>query len=158
MEGVREYLLSVTAAALLCGVVRTLCPAEQGPGSILKLICGIFLCFTVIRPAAQIRISELPPLLDEIHIQAQDAASAGQLESENALRESIIQRSEAYILDKADAWGADITLEFTLSDAPLPVPERVVVSGNLSPYAKTRVQELLETGLGIPKEDQLWLT
>jgi hypothetical protein len=44
----------------------------------------------------------------------------------------------------------------TLSDELPPVPVEVRLSGDISPYIKTRLQSILEDDLGISKENQIW--
>jgi membrane associated rhomboid family serine protease len=58
MEGVREYLLSVTAGAMLCGILGSLIGEKGNMAGLYWLISGLFLCFLVIAPLADISVSE----------------------------------------------------------------------------------------------------
>ena len=44
MESIRDYLLSVTAAALICGIISSLTGKSSNIPKVLKLLCGLFLC------------------------------------------------------------------------------------------------------------------
>lgn len=157
MDGVREYFLSVTAAAVICACIRSLV-GEKGPAAgVVKLICGLFLAFTVIRPVADIEIEDLTLFTADITEDAQAAVSEG----EEFLRESIAgiikTETEAYILDKAKALSAELQVEVRVSDDPQPVPEEVRITGSVSPYVKAQLQSIIADDLGIPKEDQVWI-
>ena len=104
-------------------------------------------------------VSWVQVLVSGSHIlqpQAQEAATAGEQQAKSALRESIKQRTEAYILDKAKTLAAQVAVEVTLSNEAIPVPIAVRISGNISPYARMQLQTILQEELGIPKEAQAW--
>lgn len=79
---------------------------------------------------------------------------AGELESRNAIAASIKAQTEAYILDKAAELGASVQAEVSVN-ADLR-PDGAVLTGNVSPYVKSRLSALLETQLGIAKEALVW--
>ena len=157
MGGIRGYLLSIVAAAALCGILKNFAEEKSAAGGMLKLAAGVFLSFVLVRPLAQFRLSDLPVISYEYTKDAGSAVSEGEEMAAQALRESIKLRTEAYILDKAQSLQTSITAEVTLSDDALPVPVQVRLTGTVSPYAKVRLVALLEEELGIPKEDQIWI-
>ena len=57
MEALRQYVISVVAAAMLCGIVVRLFPNGSGK-QMGKLICGLFLAYTVLSPISRV---DLPP-------------------------------------------------------------------------------------------------
>ena len=71
-------------------------------------------------------------------------------------REIITDKTCAYILDKAETLRAQLTVQVILSDEELPVPERIYLTGQASPYARSMLQRLIEEELGVPKERQIW--
>ena len=73
-----------------------------------------------------------------------------------AMTELIKEKSQAYILDKAAELDASITADVTISEEELPKPLSVVISGQVSPYNRKRLESILETDLGIAKENQVW--
>lgn len=76
--------------------------------------------------------------------------------ADDARREIIKAEAEAYILDKAGSYGLQLEVCVTLREDDIPVPESVCIAGAVSPYARTRLEILIENELGIPKERQLW--
>ena len=52
--------------------------------------------------------------------------------------------------------GAAVTVEVTLSQDDPPVPEYVEIFGEISPYIKLRLEELIQEELNIAKENQRW--
>jgi hypothetical protein len=155
MEYIREYLISVTAAALLCGILQSLSPQKSSNG-LLKLICGIFLSLTVIRPLADIRLEEIEFLTEQVHADAESAAAEGADYAKQAMIRQIKERTEAYILDKAASFDGHITADVLVEGDP-PVIISCTIQGNLSAYAQTQLRRILEEDLGIPEEDQRWI-
>lgn len=156
MEGIREYLISVTAAALLCGILRSLTGEKGSVNGLLRLVSGIFLALTVIRPVKELTLGEFSFLPSDLLTEARAASEEGADYAQRAMERLIKEQCEAYILDKAQALGADIQVDIRVSGDSTPVPISSVVSGDLSPYAKSQLKQALETDLGIPEEDQQW--
>lgn len=153
MEGLRQYVISVAAAAILCGIVTGLFRNGMAK-EIFKLVCGLFLAYTAVAPIAKWDFSEL---LDFRFYFEEDAAAAAALGEELALSsklEIIKSQTEAYILDKANEMDADISAEVTVDDDGIPVA--VALTGQASPYARSQIQTIIESDLGIAKENQQW--
>ena len=107
MFAIKDYLLSVTAAALVCGIVTSL----AGKGSItklLKLICGLFLTATVIKPAVDVRVENIYDFAENLNADSEMVVSQGEYVASEEMKRIIKQKTETYILDKAKALGAEI--------------------------------------------------
>ena len=157
MEGVREYLLSVTSAALLCGILSALAGEKGSLSGLNRMISGLFLSFLVIAPLADVQIRDLSflgeGLIDQGHANVQE----GEIAYDQAIRQIITDETRAYIMDKARDYGAEVQVQITLSEADPPIPESCVISGQLSPYAKQQLKKILISDLGIPEENQSWI-
>ncbi len=157
MGGLRSYLLGVICAAIVCGLVIRFLGDKGSHGTMVKLIAGVFMAFTVIRPIADIRLGDLTDITDIYSADARAAVAEGEKTSRQALAAGIKAQCEAYILDKAEAMGLKLTAEVELSQDDLPVPIAVRISGQASPYKKTQLRQLITDGLGIEKEHQIWI-
>ncbi len=157
MEAVGRYIVSVSAAAILCGILKSIFPSKSANAALLNLALGIFLSLVAIQPLAKIDLEALPAITDDYLSEAQAASAQGQFMSQASMADIIKSRTEAYILDKALALQADLTVEVTLSTGDPPVPESVRLTGSLSPYAKRRLETIIHEDLGIPKENQTWI-
>lgn len=153
MDGVKQYIISVTAAAILCSIVTAIC-SEKRIAPLLKLITGIFLTFVAIQPLADIELTALPTFAETFAEEAEGAAEVGKDMANENIHAIIKSRVEAYILDKAAALGVDIAVDVTINEEGIPVKAKL--NGSVSPSAKSRLQSILEKDLGIPKEDQQW--
>ncbi len=156
MEPIAEYLLSVTGAAMLCAVVLRLLDGKGNAAAAAKMLTGIFMAVTVLTPLTNFRLSDALELLPQLNTDAQGAVAQGEASAKKALQEGISHQVEAYILDKAEKLGVKLAVEVELSSDAIPVPVRVRLRGNVSPYAKTRLQSILQNDLGIDKENQIW--
>ena len=155
MDGVRQYVFTVVAAALLCGILSSI--FHQGKSKeLLRILCGIFLTFTVLKPIIG---ADWTKFLEESIIfesDAQQAAALGENMARQATAELIKEKCQAYILDKAAELNVSITAEVTVSEEESPKPISVVISGQISPYSRAKLESILETDLGIAKENQVW--
>ena len=156
MASIREYIVSVVAAAVLCGAVRSLLPGKGTAAALIRLVSGIFLAFVVVQPAVNIDLGSFPALMEDYSDAGALAASQGEDLAQEASAAIIKSQTEAYILDKAEALGLALDVEVTVSAGELPIPASVRISGAVPPYARAQLEAAIENDLGIPKEDQQW--
>jgi len=156
MEGLKAYLISVTAASIICGIVNALAGKRGAVSSVLKLLTGLFLALTVIRPVIRLSLSEIELYLDSISTKADAAVADGEIVASRELASIIKAETEAYILDKAASLGVDLQVDVILSDNAPPLPVEVLLIGAASPYAKAQLSAMIADELGIPKEAQRW--
>ena len=153
MDAIKEYLLSVTAAAVICGLVTTLAGKSGSISGLLKLLCGLFMCATVIKPAVDVKLDDVYNFTDQLAVNSDLAVSRGEEMAEEEMKRIIKDKTETYILDKANALGAEVDVEIILEDV---VPAGVTVTGDLSPFAKSSLAATITQDLGIPPEEQIW--
>ena len=156
MEDIKAYLLGIVGAAVVCGIATRLIDDKGTQGAMIKLIAGLFLAFTVIRPIANIQLDGLTDFADVYTDAGAAAVAEGERMTTDAIRASIKARSEAYILDKAAELALSVEVEVTLSNDEIPLLVSVRVSGKASNYAKSRLQAIITQDLGINKEHQVW--
>ncbi len=156
MQGICAYLLSVAAAGIICAVCARLLPKDGTVGTLGKMIMGVFLAVTVIRPLTGQYLPITPEGWKQWSQESENAVSQGKEYSQKALQDIIKQRTEAYILGKAGQLKAELTVRVSLTEDEIPVPRSVELKGNVSPYAKKTLQTMLSQELGIPEENQIW--
>lgn len=156
MDAIREYLIGVVAAALLCGVITTLIGTKGTVGVAVKLVSGLLMLLAVVRPWTSITFDGLFGWAENIRADGSGIVLSGESMAEDAYRASIKQQLEAYILDEAQALDCDLTVEVILSDDEIPVPKQVRLAGEISPYARQTLTNLMVQQLGIEREDMIW--
>ena len=92
--------------------------------------------------------------LSGLDMDAWDAVQQGEDYVALQRRKGICERLEAYILDKAEALGANVRARFTLDREDL--PWTVTVTGSCTPAQKEALARVLAEDLGIPEERQIW--
>lgn len=158
MDALRTYLIQITAAALVCAVINSLMEKKGSVSAILRMMCGIFMTVTLLNPILEIRLSDLPDYFLTYSDEADQLVAMGQENTKNELAEIIKEQVEAYILDEAGSVGAEIEVDVELSGEDIPTPCGVRIVGNVSPYGKKRLQQIIKEELGIPMEAQLWVS
>ena len=150
----KSYFLSVICAAFLCAIASGLGNQEGINKKLLKSVCGVFLSFMIVRPLPTAKIDLLS--FNDMEF-AKDAAAFSRQGEQNlaeAMDAIIKQETQAYILDKARRLEATITVEVGTNEEQIPVS--VVLSGNISPEGRRALSEIIESDLGIAKENQFW--
>lgn len=156
MSALPQYLLSVTGAAMLCGVTVRLLPKQGTAAAIGRMLAGVFLALTIMGPLGKLQIGDIQDWSQDLQDQAAQAVAQGQSQSRASLEALIKERTAAYILDKARNLGLSLSVTVEVSGQELPVPVRVHLVGSAGPYARARLQAIMEEDLGIKKEQQLW--
>ena len=154
METVKQYLLGILCAALVCSVLTTVIGKNKTIGSIIKMLCGIFLAVTVVSPITNWNFSNLDILPDEWDSDV--ASDAGIYYSTEQMGAIIKDQTQAYILDKAKQMGVDINIDVTLDSTYPYAPDSVVLSGVIGPYNKHRLMQIISEDLAIPEDKQIW--
>ena len=152
-----QYILSVGLASLLVAVIGEFSDRKSSTGTVIRMLCGLFLAFTAISPVADLNIEILDAFSRELDGDAASVVSVGRELRAESMQELIRQETEAYILDKARVLGCEIEATVSVGDGEIPVPESVLITGDISTSARRELEKLLEQDLGISKENQQWI-
>lgn len=156
MNGVAEYLLTVTSAAVVCSIAKSMAGSKSTAGKITKIVSGVFLTVTLLSPVMNFPLDDVTDFFEDYRSLASEAAASGTEMAAAAMGDIIKEETEAYILDKAVKMDLDITVEVTLCDSDPPAPYQVIITGTVSPYKKNVLSQLIIDDLGIPRENQQW--
>lgn len=148
------YICTVTAAALVVAILTAL-SGSGTMGALVKLVAGVFMALTVVSPLLKLELPDPQAWMSGFEIDGEAAAASGQALADEAYQAIIKQRTEAYILDKAARYGADLEVEVTLDDQGIPVA--VTLHGNVSPAARAALTKELALDLGLGEEVQQWI-
>ena len=145
MEWLSDWLIGVTAAAILCALADRLMP-EGSVRRVSKLAMAL------------VQVEASSPLDVWEDYQARTAAQTQELEAERdqAMKRIIEQEFSAYIVDKAAQLGAACTAQVTCQAGENGVflPQSAVVQGPLSPEQQETLARILEEELAIPRDRQ----
>ena len=156
MSKIKAYLLSIVAAAFVVSIISML-PQKKSIKKVVTLCGGLFLLLTLLRPVVCLKFDDMEDFLaknalDETLIE--EALADGQNESARLITE----RTQEYILDKAEALGAAVSAEVTLRalSGSYQYPYSVRLDGTWSQEQKKALGDYIAQTLGIPEERQLW--
>ena len=156
MNSLYQYVLSVICTVMLCGTVRILFCGEENPT--IKMLTGLVITVVVLTPLLDDVEIPLQSFMNEISIDSEAAVEDGTLAARMATNEFIKEKTETYILNKASELGANIGVDIVLSDDDIRVPAQITVSGTLSPYTKQKLSACIYNELGIPEDEQIWIS
>lgn len=156
MAAIAQYVFSVIATAIFCGLIQLLFDNDTGMASLMKFITGLVMTIAVISPILNSNFTILEEYMESIQVMRSDVVWEGESMARNAVQDIIKQEAEAYILDRATALDAAVTVQVTLSEDDPPVPVSATVTGEVSPYVKKQLSEVMQEELGISKEQQIW--
>ena len=153
----KEYVLSIVIAGIICAVARCLLDENNSTGKILRILTGIFMCVTVLAPLSNISFSDIAYYFDNLSADSAVYVDDGKAAAQNSVSGIIKSQAEAYILDKAKSMGLDIAVEVELDDNNHSIPCGITIDGSVSPYIKEVMGDYIEQTLGITRENQRWI-
>lgn len=156
MDGLGTYILSITAAAVLCTLSIEFAGKTGTLSAILRLVCGIIMASVVIRPLGDLWVPDLSEYFEDLDAQVTAAVMAGTNQTREELARCISEECCTYIQDKAKELGASLSVYVELDDSTVPVPIRIILEGEVSPSARSRLEIIIAEDIGIGKEDQIW--
>lgn len=154
MDELRQYIICITAAAIAVAILTRLTDGKSASGAITKMSTGLFLTFMIIHPLIQLDFSIFTDWTDSFEVQSGRAVTSGEKMANDAMGDIIKTNTEAYILDKAQTYGADLTVEVMLNEYR--IPSSVTLTGKVSPHGKRQLQKILKEELDITEENQIW--
>lgn len=151
MGAIKDWLLSVTAAALIVALAQALVP-EGAVKKIGALIGGMVLLTVLMRPVATLDLEALTRWT-AAYIPTEDTQTdqGGQM-----MKSLIAQKTSAYIVDKGAALGVSCqaAVQVETDESGWPVPWEAEITGALSPEQRSALSQALEEDLGIPPARQ----
>ncbi len=157
MDAIRQYLLSVIAAAIICSVIISFTDKKSGSGTMIRMLCGLFLSVTMIYPLVDVKLDDISSYFYSIEVASDDVVTDGKIAANEAVSSIIKEQTEAYILDKASSLGLSLTVSVCVGGDDIPSPVSVTLQGNASAYLKQKLCTLIQDDLAIPKEQQKWI-
>ena len=112
--------------------------------------------FCFVSPWVDMQIGDISGFFGDVSVSADSAVASGEKDAQDALQAIIKSKTEAYILDKAKSFGAELSVEVRVDGSELPVPCTVLIKGSISPYGKKQLSSIIADELGVALEDQLW--
>lgn len=153
MNELLQYMSAMVTSAVICTIVSAVtenCSAKQA----VKFLCGVVMTVTVLTPLKSFKFDRIPEINEIYTRDSNQLVSDGSAMAERAKETLIKENVQAYILDKARELNADLTVEVAIGENR--TPTGAILEGEISPYGKDRLSEILEKELGITKEKQTW--
>lgn len=157
MDQIKSYLLSLITAAIICSIISGFIKKDSAYNSVIRLMCGVFLLLTALKPAMNAPIMNFAGYWNDLHSDADTIIKNSEAIATQETSNIIKSQSEAYILDKASLLGLEVRVEVTMRDAVPPSPYSVKIKGAVSPYLKQKLQKIILEDLAIPEERQIWI-
>lgn len=158
MDTIRNWLIGVTCAAMLAAVADSLTPAGTVK-KIGKLTGGLIMLLALMQPILGLDYDALSLALTDYRGDFSECAvEEGSTLNTEMMKSIIEQRTGAYILDKANALGADcsVEVECRVGEENLPYPVAVTVTGALTEKQRQALSREIEAELAVPAEKQTY--
>ena len=153
----KTYLIGFAAAALCVTVLSSL--LQKGAlRQVFLLAGGVFLTVQVLSPLVKGELERFSQYLAGMELR-QDAMESGIAVDNREIMAAIMkEKTEAYILDKAAALGAEVEAEVeVLQGEHYPYPHRCVIRGVLSADQQRELCKELALSLASPEERQVYV-
>ena len=154
MESWRSYFHSILVCVFVCGLLSQLISDTRGKNA-LRLLSGVVLAITVLIPFTKISLKGYLQIPD-LEFESSDLyIMEGQRTAEETLKRYIKDNCEAYILDRARSFDAEILVQISLNHAMVPFFAEIQYYGD--PKVQVELENVIATDLGITKENQKWI-
>lgn len=151
---IKQWLLGIVLTSLAGGLARQLAPQGKEQ-AIVRLVSGLLLALAILRPLAGGGWEGLEIAAGSFSLQSQAQAEVYRKNQQEALSAIIAEKTEAYILDKANQLGLECMVRVTVAagESGIPLPVSAAIRGTYSPA----LAECMEEEVGIPAQEQIWL-
>ena len=157
IEFIHRYIISIVCGAILCVIVNSITSEKSLHGIVIRLLLSVFMVICAITPFYNFKLPDISGYINSYKDEAEVYVNEGKNVTHSQIKSSIKKMSEEYILDKGAALKANISVDVSLSNDEIPIPEQIIISGDVSPYAKSQLSTIIYEDLGIPKERQVWM-
>ena len=151
----KSWLMSVTAASLLCALAMTLCPKGR-VRAVTGFVCAMVCMLALVSPLMELDAAELSSSMAYWRQKAETLTASAEEAAQTEQRLFIQRECEAYILDEAEALGLDVPEAEVRAvwdeEKKIWYPQSARIAAAYDPALATAV----EAGLGITKEEQTW--
>lgn len=157
MDAAREWLLGVTAAAILAALAEGLMQ-EGGPKRVGRLVCGLVLLAAVFRPAAELTLPAEGGL-SGYSAQIEEQADRLRTDTNDWMKLVIEEQCAAYVMDKATELGitCQVRVTCTQEEAGVFLPWRCSVTGDLAQEEQEQLVREIQSDLDIPAQRQEYI-
>lgn len=154
---IKNYFLAIAAVSFLVCLVLELIP-KTGVGNVARFVGSMILTLAVITPIAQIKPEDISAAITQFHFQTMQRNSGVEVKNQELIAELIKNQCEAYVLNKAENRGMDISVDIAVcvNKGAYPYPEAVIFSGPASQEDRRFIMDVTERDLGIPQSRQEW--
>ncbi len=154
---VKQYLLSVVAAALLTSLVMTVLPNGKFR-RIAGLVGSLYLILTVLSPIMGLDPDDLATAVSRLHIETQKLQTGVEVTNREIQGRLISDACRSYIWDKASGMGVELEVDIRLSEGgTYPHPVGVVLKGRISAGDRAILTRYIAENLGIEADRQEWI-
>ena len=156
MNEARQYLLTLICTSIIAALAVRITEGKGITSSATKLVCGLFLVINLIYPFVRFNLPDYQNIISNIKKQSAQISDEGKNAAAETMSDIIKEKLQAYILDKAASIDVALNVQVVMNKSDLTMPESIIISGNISPYQKSRISQIINDELGIPKEKQQW--
>lgn len=157
IDGLRTWLISVTAASLLVAVLQAILP-KGGIRTVGKMVGGLVLLLAVVQPILQIELDDVAIQWEVYQEELSQYSETLEGVDENLLEVLIAEQSSTYIQDKAVSQGivCTVVVVTTPDEEGNPIPSHVTIMGDLTPQEQAWLTQEIVVNLGIAAQEQTY--
>ncbi|MGI5963619.1 MAG: hypothetical protein ACOX7N_07905 [Lawsonibacter sp.] len=158
MGSIKEWLLAIFAACVVCAIGERLMP--EGPVKrVGVLVCGLVLLCAILSGVGTLNLEEGQAWVEESFTQLAQGKQELKEQVDEGMKSIIEEQFAAYIVDKATEMGLTCQAEVICRDTGegIYVPDSTQVMGTFSEEEYSRLMECICTDLGVPEERQSYI-
>lgn len=154
MAGLKNYLIAVCSAAILCALLKQIVGKGKLSNGTIRILSGLFVAICIIAPWKDFSLRDLEVYNPLDTKTAESFVEDGKRITKSNINAIIMERVEAYILEKTNQLHVQVEVSVELSDEGVPI--RSIITGELSRSEREELSAFLAGQIGIQKEMQIW--
>jgi stage III sporulation protein AF len=154
----REWILGLCGAALVCALALAVCPKGR-VCAVLRVVCGAVMAIALLKPVIGIDFAAYSEALEKYRTEAEAAAGSVRDRKDILSRTIIEDECAAYILDKAAERNVALSavkVRAVWSEDGFWYPYEATLSGPGAEKGNDMLAEIIEADLGVPRDRQVW--
>lgn len=157
MNVLKQYLLSITAAALLFSFSSELLTSGKWK-KISGLLGSIILILAIVSPIFSLDTDDLTRSISKFLLETEMEQTGIEINSRELQSILIKENIQTYIQDRAMAMGIKLQVDVRMrDDGQFPIPDFVALHGAISTDEKEKMIRFISGDLGIPEDKQEWI-
>lgn len=153
----KNWIIGMFAASFLTALAQGLIPKGSARRA-AAFAGGLVMILAALSPLVKVSSQDIASAISKYRFKAEAMRTGIDIGSTDVMEAIIQEQTEAYILDKAEELGLELTVSVrtTRADDGWPYPSFVELTGSFTEGGREKLSKIIETELALGPDSQEW--